>query len=271
MARAPAGKYVLDMVAYPESSSFPTDAGHQHRVVIGLGVADRGRNGQTNCLRSKRPARGASAHPTAAARRRMTCDRGGPVSGTPRELATDGVSEFGGETLVFIGTPESVARPPPFAYLGVGKALLFGTLDRLRFSQDALAFIAFSGPAPAHDHRREPAGLFRASGHRCIARRQKFEMAKVCAVQAQRTCIVHDQQVAGARTRRTRPISERCDHHEVRRAVHPRFAIQLRWRMAALRAALASLRSVRCSPSTSSTCAVSGAGCRHMPSSKRNG
>lgn len=68
----------------------------------------------------------------------------GPVSGTTRELHTDGVGELGDETLVLIRTSGSVALPAPFAHLGIGETLALGILDRLWLDQDALALIAFA-------------------------------------------------------------------------------------------------------------------------------
>ena len=114
-----------------------------------------------------------------------------------------------------------VPLPSTSPHLGVGEALDFGKLDRLGRGQDALAFVALARPAPPHNNGRESAGLLRAPGQRRIARRQENEMPEVGAVQAQWAGILHEQQVAGAATRRARPLFNRRDHDEIRRSTLP--------------------------------------------------
>jgi len=109
------------------------------------------------------------------------------------------------EAHVLIGPAALLACPATGAQIGVGETLLRGLFDRGRLGQDALPLIAIASRAPAHHDGGQSAGLRGAPGERGIAGRQKLEVAEICAVQTQCTCLVLEKEVAGVVARRARP------------------------------------------------------------------
>jgi hypothetical protein len=111
----------------------------------------------------------------------------------------------------------AVAVPVPAAQPGVlvGEALLLGLAQRWLLGEDALPFVAPPVPAPADDHGRQAARLAGAAGQRGVTRRDENQVVKVGAGQAQRTRLVHDEEVPGAVALGARPVLDRRDGHEV--------------------------------------------------------
>ncbi len=79
---APAAHYVLDTLMYPVPRGFPVDRRHQQHVVIGVDVSDRRRYGKSYRVRIRRPSGRGPSDPAAGTRRRVACDRLGPVRRT---------------------------------------------------------------------------------------------------------------------------------------------------------------------------------------------
>src|SRR5262245_5498544 len=157
---------------------------------------------------------GASSHTAAAACSRMKCDRLGPVYRTPRELLTDRGGELAAEAHVLIGATALLACPAAGAQIGVGETLLRGSFNRRRFRQNALPLIAIASCTPANHDGGQSAGVRGAPGECGIAGRQKLEVAEVCAIQTQCTCLVHAKEVAGLAAGCARPRVVRKDHDD---------------------------------------------------------
>src|ERR1700737_5308947 len=92
----------------------------------------------------KDPPGRAASDPATAARRRMTRDRLGPFDGAARAPRTDRGGELGRPAHVLVGSSRLVPLPAASPHLGVGEALVFGTLDRFGLGEDALALIALA-------------------------------------------------------------------------------------------------------------------------------
>src|SRR5262245_34910226 len=132
------------------ASRFAVDTRHQQGVVVGVDMAHGGDDREAYSVAVKSSPGGASSHTTAAACRRMKCDRLGAIKRTTRELLADGGGELAAEVDVLIVPAALLAFPAARTRVGIGEALLRGLFDRRHLRQNPLPLIAIASSAPAH-------------------------------------------------------------------------------------------------------------------------
>lgn len=161
-------------------------------------------------------------------RARMPGDVHCPSCGAAGEQGAYRGSEICHELLVLVDASRGIALPAALAHLAVGQTLLLGTGDRVGFGQDALSFVPLAGPAPLQDHRGQPTASPRPARERAVAAWQELQMSEVGAVQAQRSCVIHRQELATLESRsavRAGPWLARRYDEQVGRAAVARHAI----------------------------------------------
>ncbi|HUY51133.1 MAG TPA: hypothetical protein VMV92_36425 [Streptosporangiaceae bacterium] len=113
-------------------------------------------------------------------------------------------SHAGLERHILASPPLPVPFPAAQPGFLVGEALLL-RLSECRFlGEDALPLIAFPGPAPAHHHSRQAARLPGAAGQCGVTCRDEDQVIHVGAGQAERTRLVHAEEIAAAAAASTR-------------------------------------------------------------------
>jgi hypothetical protein len=133
------------------------------------------------------------------------------------EEARDRDREVALEPDVLVRAPFRLTLAPARARVLVSQALRLGLRDRGLLDEHPLALVALARAAEAHDDRRQPAVLSRPARQRRVSPRQENEMREIRARHAERTAIVHRQQVpVRASAPRTDPVLERRDDHEIR-------------------------------------------------------
>jgi hypothetical protein len=203
------------MTSHLCSRRFALGAGHEEVVVVGVDMSDGGRDGESDGLGFQCAPGGASPDAATAACRRVKRDRVGARGRTTRELLANRRGELVAEAYVLVGSTNLIAFPAAGAHVGVGEALLRGLFDRRGLGQNALSLIAFTPHAPAYDDGGQSAGLLRAPGQGCVSGGQELEVAKVGAVEAERTGLVLEKKVTGRAARRARPRAMSRDDDDV--------------------------------------------------------
>ena len=161
-------------------------------------MPDRCHHGQSNRSLIEGPAVRGTADATAAAQTGVAGDglralrRAARIQ--PGDLGREPALELHVLVHAAPGVPFATAQPS----VCVGQALLLGLVERRLFHEEALPLVALAGPTPPHDDGGEPAGLFRPPGQCGVAGRQEDQVVHVRAAHAQRTRIVHGEQVARA-------------------------------------------------------------------------
>ena len=212
---APGVEDVLDTSSHLCARRFALGAGHEKVVVVSVDMPDGGRDGESDGLGFQCAPGGASPDAATAACRCVKRDRVGSQGRTTRELLANRRGELVAEAYVLVGSTNLIAFPAAGAHVGVGEALLRGLFDRRGLGQNALSLIAFTPHAPAHDDGGQSAGLLRAPGQGCVSGGQELEVAKVGAVEAERTGLVLEQKITGGAARRARPRAMSRDDDDV--------------------------------------------------------
>lgn len=149
---------------------------------------------------------GGAANAAAAARRGV----GGDLLGTSRRAAGEEPSDLARHLGLKPHVGElalSAGSLAPGRSLGlIREAFLLGAVHSVLLDEYALALVAAAGAAEAHDDGREPAVLAGAARQGGIAAREVHEMVQVGAGEAERSGVLHLQQVTGAATRGTGPV-----------------------------------------------------------------
>ena len=213
----PVGKDAVDVGADAVAGDVARDAGHQQGVVVGVLVADRGHHGQGDRLFIKSAASRRTADPAAAPQSGMAGDRLGTFGRAAGKQPRDFGRHAGLELHVLVSAALTVSFTAAAPRVLVGEALLFGLLERRLLDQDALPLVPLAAATPPHHHGRKHASLFRPAGQRGVARAEEDQVIQVGAGHAQRSHVVHRQQVAGTRAPGAHPVLDRHDDNQVGR------------------------------------------------------
>ena len=188
---------------------------HQQLVVVRVGVPNRGGHGK----RERRGIKGATGrrapHAPATALEAVTRDRLGAVLGAPRVAAEDLACGLRLKLDVLRRATGPIASPAPRPRFVVFEAVALGLLERGLLDQDPPALVSSPRAAEAHHDCGQAAGFLRPAGERGVPGRQEHKLVQVRAAQAERSHVLHLQELAAAAASRAGPIPEWRDDHQV--------------------------------------------------------
>ncbi len=169
---------------------------HEHALVFGVLVPDRSDDGQLHRFRIQCPAGAGPPDPSTTTGSSVTCNAKRPLRWATGELRPDGGGEFADELLILDDTTLGVALAASLPKITVSQALLLGLCDSGGLREDTLPLVSLARPAPLHHDCRQLTGPSRSAGQCRVPARQEFQVTEVGAVQAERTSVVHGQEVA---------------------------------------------------------------------------
>ena len=130
------------------------DAGHEEVVVVGVSVADRGRNRELNRFRLERSAGRGPADAAASPRAGVAGDRLRPFDRAGGEAPHDLARHLSLEVEIPSGASILVAFAAAPSSLLVRQACRLGELEGFPLDEDSVALVAPPRAGEADDHRR---------------------------------------------------------------------------------------------------------------------